>query len=861
MVILYSKLSKYIINNSILVLSIIAFITSIFYYIAFISENRLRIDFSLEQMFPTKDIDRDHYEQFKKVYGREDNVMFLTITNGNVFSETNLSILELLTYEFKNIDHIDYSFSLGSLWDDGDGKIGEDLSVSQRLEKIKSSNLYSDLLSDDDRSSLIVLGIDENIYSHETRKEILAQIEDVIESFKFDIASFSGNSILFSNTNVLSDYSVGPYSALESIIDDIYEHNNQTGFLGSDLKIKSINDCYDIVNKGSAIDINLTLEHINKQCDNPILISRDLKTSKIILLSDKIIDRTLKQEVENIIEDNEYRRYSSWQWHEAGLPILRTRYVELVEYERGIFIPIAFVIAAITLIWIFRQIRMLVIALTSILVSLIWVSAVMSLANISINVISYLTFNLLMIIGVSDAIHLLMKYHEEINKNTDKKYALEKVIQKIGSALFLTSFTTAVGFLSLSITNIRILQEFGVIMGVGIGILFIITILIMPIMLFYIDIPKPVHIERLILKRKKSLSFQSLRAVQDYPKAIIVISFFVLALSVYGLFQIDSNVTVLGDLKPSNKLHKDITFVEDNFGGTLPLEIVISAKGEALSEDLYLKNNTVNTIDDPEFYQKINIFMNRLSEYNSIKSVSGYWNINGDINPQQSKYTNQDRTEIRISCGIENIDSNQADLLKKNIKNEYIDIFDNSNGLKITGSTLLALKMNRYLIKSLLNSFVIAFIVIFISMNILFRSLKLSLVSIIPNVIPLLFAGAVMGFFGIELRPATAMTFSIALGIAVDDTIHFLSRFRSEFILSKSHEKATTTTILTTGRAIIGTSITLGMGFLVLLFSNFKPNFEFGILATIILMVALISSLVLLPALINIIKPLEKSYE
>jgi len=146
-VVLYSKLSKYIINNSILVLSIITFITSIFYYIAFISENRLRIDFSLEQMFPTKDIDRDHYEQFKKVYGREDNVMFLTITNGNVFSETNLSILELLTYEFKNINHIDYAFSLGSLWDDGDGKIGEDLSVNQRLEKIKSSNLYSDLIS------------------------------------------------------------------------------------------------------------------------------------------------------------------------------------------------------------------------------------------------------------------------------------------------------------------------------------------------------------------------------------------------------------------------------------------------------------------------------------------------------------------------------------------------------------------------------------------------------------------------------------------------------------------------------------------------------------------------------------------
>ena len=858
---MFLKLSKHIINNSILVLSIIIFISSIFYYIAFISEKRLKIDFSLEQMFPTQDVDRDDYDQFKKVYGREDNVMFLTLTNGDIFSDTNLSILELLTYKFNDIDNINYAFSLGTLWDDGDGKIGEDLSIFERSEKIKSSNLYSDLLSQDGKSTLIVIGINENIYSHKERKKILDHIEDVIKSFKFDLISFNDEAVLFSNENVLSDYAVGSYSALQSIIDDVYQYNNESQILGSELSIKSINDCYDIINKNSNTDIDLTLEHINKHCKNPILISRDLKFTKIILSSEKEIDRMIQKEIESVIEENEYVRYSSWEWHEAGLPILRTRYIELVEYERGIFLPIAFLIAAITLIWIFRQIKILFIALTSILISLIWVSGIMSLLNISINVISYLIFNLLMIIGVSDAIHLLMKYHEEINKNKDKKHTLEKVIQKIGSALFLTSFTTAAGFLSLSITNIRILQEFGVIMGIGIGILFIVTIMIMPIMLFYIKIPRSVHIDRLILKRKKSLSFQLLKTVQGYPKAIIVTSSLILIVSIYGLTQIDSNITVLGDLKPSNKLHKDINFVEDNFGGTLPLEIIVSAIGEPLTQDLYLKNDTTNTIDHPEFYHKINIFMNKLNNYSSIKSVSGYWNINGNINPQQTRYTNKDRTEIRISCGIENIDSNQAELLKKNIRNEYINIFDNQNGLKITGSTLLALKMNRYLIKSLLNSFIIAFIIIFISMNILFRSLKLSLVSIIPNVIPLLFAGAVMGFFGIELRPATAMTFSIALGIAVDDTIHFLSRFRSEFLVSKNHEEATTITILTTGRAIIGTSITLAMGFLVLIFSNFKPNFEFGILATIILIVALFSSLILLPALINLIKPLNKSYE
>ena len=858
---MYSNISKYILNHTKLFFSVILFITSIFFYVAFLSEDKLKIDFSLEQMFPTKDEDRDDYEQFKIVYGREDNVMFMTVTNGNIFSDINLSILEVLTADLSKIKHIDYAFSLGSLWDDGDGKIGYDYSYQQRYDKIITSNLYSDLISNDSKSTLIVIGIDEDVYSHETRKQILIDIDKVVDSFKFDLTSFESNVITFNNSNVLSEYSSGPYSVIQSLIDDIYQYNDETKILGDNLNINSINDCYDIINKDSEVDIPLTLELINKNCDNPILISRDLKSTKLIFDTNVDISRQVINDLTKVIENNEYIKYSSWDWHEAGLPILRTRYVELVEYERGIFIPIAFIIAAITLIWIFRQIRMLIIALTSILISLIWVSGIMALFNISINVISYLTFNLLMIIGVSDAIHLLMKYHEEINKNSNKRSTLEVVIEKIGSALFLTSFTTAVGFMSLSITNIRILQEFGVIMGVGIGILFIITIIIMPIMLLYINIPDKIHIERLILKRKKSLSFQSLKAVQKYPKVVISLSGFLLILSIYGIYQIDSNVTVLGDLKPSNKLYKDISFVEDNFGGTLPLEIIISSVGTPLSKDLYIKTNAVNTIDNSDFYNKVNLFMRDLSNYENIKSVTGYWNLDGSLNAQQKKYTNKDRTEIRISCGIENIDSNQADWLKKSIIKDYINVFDTENGLKVTGSTLLALKMNRYLIASLLNSFIIAFIVIFISMNILFRSIKLSLVSIIPNIIPLLFAGAVMGFFGIELRPATAMTFSIALGIAVDDTIHFLSRFRSEYLITRSHEKSTTTTILTTGRAIIGTSITLGMGFLVLIFSNFKPNFEFGILATIILIVALLSSLILLPALINLIKPLNKSYE
>ena len=131
----------------------------------------------------------------------------------------------------------------------------------------------------------------------------------------------------------------------------------------------------------------------------------------------------------------------------------------------------------------------------------------------------------------------------------------------------------------------------------------------------------------------------------------------------------------------------------------------------------------------------------------------------------------------------------------------------------------------------------------------------MALLAILPNILPLMVAGALMGYLGIKLRPSTAMTFSIALGIAVDDTIHFLSRFRNEYKIYKDYSKAITVTLLTTGKAIINTTIILGLGFVVFGFSQFVPNHEFGILATIILVIALTGSMTLLPVLINYIQP------
>ena len=138
---------------------------------------------------------------------------------------------------------------------------------------------------------------------------------------------------------------------------------------------------------------------------------------------------------------------------------------------------------------------------------------------------------------------------------------------------------------------------------------------------------------------------------------------------------------------------------------------------------------------------------------------------------------------------------------------------------------------------------------------ILFTSVRLALIAILPNIIPLMIAGGVMGYLRIKLRPSTAMTFAIALGIAVDNTIHFLARFRYEFLKTKDYYESVKITLLTTGKAIISTGTILAVGFFILYFSNFVPNHEFGLLATIIILVSVGCSMILLPVLIMQIRP------
>ena len=746
-----------IVDNPIKTLFILFSLTIGFAYYAFFSTNKLIVDFSLEQMFPENDPERDKYDQFRSEFSREDDKFLLIYSCDDPLSRENIKKLSIIDELINKIVGIQQTTSLSN--------------------------------------------IQEN------------------EEFLFD----------------------------EALDDSTWEAHKK-----------------------------MVLDH---PLYTNLVISEDGKSGAIFVdMKDDVNNQTLRENLFKEIDRGLEIHGRDWDWYEAGIPVLRTRYVELVSKERSIFIPLGGLVVILILFFVFRQVNCVVLPMTSIFITLIWVSALMAYLGITINLISYLTYILILIIGCSNCIHILMKYHECVEQEDGNiKLAVRRVIKELGGALFLTSLTTAVGFFSLMMTNIKITQEFGFVLGVGVVLMFIVAIITIPIILLYLPSPPQHHIKRLI-SQSDSFSVDKIDAsTKKFPYPILALSILFLIISFIGLKNIDYNISILDDLRPGNSLYDDIMYVDKNFGGTLPLEIVISNfNSSATNKD----SSSLDNIFNLDFLTKADEFESKIEEISHIKKaismndyikvIANFWEPERgmvlpeydddiydylDLAPSNigTNLFNSDSTKYRITCRVGNIRSKVADSLKVEVQSIFDEVFKGGNQeVLISGSTLLALRTQGFLIRDLTTSFILAFIIIFISMVILFRSIRLSLISILPTIIPLVAAAAIMGFSGIKLRPSTAMTFSIALGIAVDDTIHFLARFRQELKKTKDVRLAVSNSILSTGKAIIGTTLVLCMGFFTLYFSELVPNHEFGILATIILIIALISSLLLLPVLLNL---------
>lgn len=555
--------------------------------------------------------------------------------------------------------------------------------------------------------------------------------------------------------------------------------------------------------------------------------------------------------------------------HISGMPYIRTAISGKVVHELKLFLILALLVCSLVLMFFFRNLVIVFFSVIVVCISVVWSLGIIQMFGYKITVLSGLIPPILIVIGIPNAILLLNKYHRDFRKHGNKIKALQQMVQRIGITTFLANVTTAIGFFVFYFTRSNVLMEFGLVASVCVMSTWIISLILIPVIFSYLPPPKVKH-TRHVEAKKMSLILKTIDHIVHKQTSKVYITVVVICLiALYGTTKLGTVGYVVDDLPKNDPVFVDMKFFEKNFKGVLPLEFSIGVKEK-------------KGIMDPTVLQKLNRLSRMLSKYPELSKpltiVDGikfsYQALNdgdrkfyilpgaldlarlneytGEVKEKQSMFksfldSNQQTT--RVSVQMADIGSVRMNRLMSELQPRVDSIFPEKKfDVKITGNSLIFLKGNSYLFKNLIESIALAIILISILMFGLFVSLRMILFSIVPSVIPLLITAGIMGFAGVSLKPSTILIFSIAFGIASDQTIYFLTRYRQE--IRHRHvaiSKAVSITIAETGISMIYTAIILFSGFFIFTASDFGGTAALGKLISVTLLVAMLTNIILLP--------------
>ncbi|MEQ9288515.1 MAG: MMPL family transporter [Cyclobacteriaceae bacterium] len=559
--------------------------------------------------------------------------------------------------------------------------------------------------------------------------------------------------------------------------------------------------------------------------------------------------------------------------HYAGLPYVRYTNTVKVKKELNFFLVLSLIVTGFILFLFFRSWQAVLFPLIIIGVIVVWVMGTLSLFGYQITLLTGLIPPIIVVIGIPNSVYMLNKYHQEYVTHGDQNKALGRIIRRIGIVTLITNFTTAVGFLVLGFTDIVILREFGIVAGLNILATFIVSLIMIPVVFSYLPAPTKRHTKHLEFKPLDKVLTAFDLIVHRHKYIIFTVAALVSAVSIYGVSKIEAVSYMVDDLPEDSPVKQDLYFFEENFSGVMPLEIIVDTGVKKGVQNL--KN--LRKIDEFEqFLDSLEHISQPISVVSFIKATrQAFYNNNPsqyDLPNNRDKafilrYLSEDTDEsgiansfvdstgqkLRVSLKIADIGSKRMDSLVNDvIKPRVSEIFDDSKlRAVVTGTTLLFIKGNKFLIENLLTSMAIAFFIIAIIMAVLFGNFKMIVISLIPNIIPLLITGGMMGYAGIPLKPSTALIFSIAFGISVDDSIHFLAKYRQELFLNRFFVPvAVSKSLRETGASMIYTSIILFFGFVIFSASEFGGTVALGALTSTTLLMAMFTNLIVLPALL-----------
>ncbi|PUZ27858.1 hypothetical protein GA0116948_106184 [Chitinophaga costaii] len=565
----------------------------------------------------------------------------------------------------------------------------------------------------------------------------------------------------------------------------------------------------------------------------------------------------------------------------SGLPLIRTTMATKVADELKFFLKLSFVLTALILFAFFRSVSSVIMSMIVVAIGVIWSVATIVLLGYKITLLTGIIPPLIVVIGIPNCVYFLNKYHTEYAKCNNREEALVRMIQRMGIVTLFTNITAAIGFGVFYFTKSSILKQFGVVAGINILWIFVISFIFLPSVLSYLPPPKNRHTTYLDSKFFNKMLGGITYLVFHYRKAIYAVTIVLVGLALVGMSRLKSVGFIVDDIPHTDKLYTDLKFFEKNFKGVMPLEIAIDTK----KKNGVINLNTLNKIDTlsarlaalPEFAKPLSVaegikFVKQayyngdsasysiptqfdvpfLSPYLRMKNAGSEAGSGGNTMFSKLLLSFMDSTRqiARISVSMADVGSQRLPLILDSLRPQVNQLFDTTQyKVSFTGTSIIFLEGSRFIIHGLIDSILLAFILIICCMFYLFRSWRMLLISLVPNLIPLLVTAGVMGWLGIAIKPSTVLVFSIALGIAIDVTIRFLVNFKQELPQHNGNISETVRqTIRETGLSIIYTSLILFAGFMIFSFSEFGGTKALGWLTSLTLVLAMVTNLTILPA-------------
>ena len=571
------------------------------------------------------------------------------------------------------------------------------------------------------------------------------------------------------------------------------------------------------------------------------------------------------EEVRGALQKHHIKNY-----HLLGRAYFYESFVAMQKRELLVTSALSALLVLLVLLVIYRKIAVVVLSFSSIVMALLLFLGLLSLLGKELNTLSSFYPILLLIVGSADVIHIMDSYLEKLQLQVEKNTAIIETVKEVGLTTLLTSVTTAIGFLSLITSKLLPIKDFGLNSAIGVMVAYVVVIFFTSSLLLIIP-------QKYLLSEKNSVASWNVFLLKinsftkKHPKSILYSAFVFTALCAWGVSKINTNYEFQASFPKNSVLADDFEFFQSKYSGFRPLEVAVMAQGAhkitdfKVLQEIDKMETKLKSLKDIREVTSVNLLFKGINKAHHLNKKEFFVlpkeekthlkyrkAINKIARKPLRKFVNEENTKGRISSKVLDIGTDSLIKIYAHL-NQFITTKTDSSlvRFRLTGKGMLLDKNSVYIRNSLLQGLGIGLILVGIIMVILFKNLKLLVISIIPNILPLLFAGALLGFLEIPLEATISIVFAIVFGIAVDDTIHFLGRYKLCRFKGLSKEDAIEKTFKETGRALIITTLLLFFGFMVLVFSIHLPSITIGLLLSATLVTALVIDLLLLPVLIR----------